>query len=150
MSLKTWSENGWLTPHQSSPQEARHLLGVADRSLADAAVPAVSADGRLAHAYGAALQLAALALAAEGYRPERARAHERTIQSLRFTVGLEPGLVDTLDRVRRKRNVIQYEQAGMTSDAEAAEVLELATGLRTRVIEWLRHAHPGLLPPSAL
>lgn len=38
-------------------------------------------------AYNAARQLATLALAAEGFRTDRLRAHERTIQSLRYTVG---------------------------------------------------------------
>jgi hypothetical protein len=56
-------------------------------------------------AYNAALQLATLALAAEGYRPARDRAHERAILSLRFTIGTEAQIVDTIDAVRRKRSI---------------------------------------------
>lgn len=116
-----------------------------ERDIADAAIEQLSPDRRLGIAYSAALQLATLALAAEGYRPERQRAHERAIQSLRYTVGLEDGLVRTLDGVRRKRNVSTYERAGTTSAREAEEVYRLAAELLERVLGWLRSRHPSLI-----
>jgi hypothetical protein len=82
-------------------------------------------------AYNATLQLATLALAAEGYRPARERAHERL-------------LVDTLDGVRRKRNISNYERAGTASISEAREMYKIATDLRNRVLAWLRVTHPEL------
>jgi hypothetical protein len=117
-----------------------------ERDLADAALEGLSPDRRLGIAYNAALQLATLALAAKGYRPGRERAHERAIQSLRYTLELESALVRTLDGVRQKRNVITYETAGTTSTREADEVYQLATELKERVMRWLETAHPELLP----
>lgn len=99
----------------------------------------------MAIAYNAVLQLATLALAAEGYRPERQRAHERAIQSLRLTIGEAARIVDTLDGVRRKRNVSSYERAGAASPSEAQEVYRLTVALRKRVLQWLKEQHPELI-----
>ena len=145
MSLTTWRESRCLTEHASSRQEVADLLAVADRDLADAEVERLSADRRLEIAYNAALQLSILALAASGYRAARHRAHEYSIRSLAYTVGVEPAIVDTLDAVRRKRHQVNYERAGTASHSEAEEVRELASDLRERVLDWLRAEHPELL-----
>jgi hypothetical protein len=145
MSLKNWLENRWLVEHQPSPEETADLLAVVERDLQDAAVDRLSADWRLGIAYNAALQLAILALAAEGYRPERQRSHERAVQSLRYTVGLGQDEVDMLDLVRRKRHLSNYERAGTASYQEAAEVYEAAVELQGIVMEWLAKKHPTLL-----
>ncbi len=148
MSLDDWLANRWLEPHEASPEEVRDVLALVDRDLGDAAIDRLSADWRLGISYNAALQLATLALAASGYRPTRIRGHERAIQSLRHTVGLEGILVDTLDAVRRKRNLSNYERAGTTSPSEAKDVYQLAKGLRLQVVTWLEEHHPELLPAS--
>jgi len=145
MTLQTWLKNRWLTKHQRSPEEVADLLTIVDRDLEDASVDRLSPDWRLSIAHNAALQLATLALAAEGYRPERLRAHERAIQSLRLTIAADPRLVDTLDGVRRKRNLTNYERAGTTSPSEANEVYRLATRLREDVVKWLVDRHPDLV-----
>jgi hypothetical protein len=145
MSLRNWLENHWLVEHQPSSEEISDLLAVVERDLQDAAVDRLSTDWRLGIAYNAALQLALLALAAEGFRPERQRSHERAVQSLRYTVGLSQGSIDTLDAVRRKRHLSNYERAGTTSYKEAEEVYELASGLRLDVLEWMQEWHPDLL-----
>ena len=148
MSLSDWLANRWLEPHEASPEEVRDLLALVDRDLGDAAIDRLSADWRLGIAYNAALQLATLALAASGYRPTRIRGHERAIQSLRHTVGLDGIVVDTLDAVRRKRNLSSYERAGTTSPSEAEEVYQLVEGLRVQVVTWLEKHHPELLAVS--
>lgn len=112
--------------------------------LADAAIEGLSPDWQLGIAYNAALQLATLALAAEGYRPTRERAHERSILSLRWTVGATADLVDTIDGVRRKRNISNYERAGMASTSEAHEMLMISARLRDRVTQWLKERPPEL------
>lgn len=145
MSLSDWLANRWLAEHRVSREEIADLLAVVDRDLEDAAIDRLSADWRLGISYNAALQLAILALAAEGYRTDRQRAHERAIQSLRFTVELEQDHIAVLDGVRRKRNVANYERAGTASAREAEEIFQLAHDLRTRVLEWLERNHPHLL-----
>jgi hypothetical protein len=71
MSLKNWLANGWLVEHKTSPQEITGLLEVADRDLKDCQSPGLSSDWQLNIAYNAALQAAAAALAAAGYRASR-------------------------------------------------------------------------------
>ncbi len=44
MSLSDWERNGWLTRHESSPNEIRDLLDVVERDLADRAAEGLSAD----------------------------------------------------------------------------------------------------------
>jgi hypothetical protein len=145
MNLPSWLENRWLAEHETSRNEVADLLALVDRDLADSALQQLSPDWRMGIAYNAALQLATLALAASGYRPGRDRAHERTIQSLRYTVALDQATVDVLDTVRRKRNASSYDRAGLTSATEAAEVHDLAVALRARVLVWLRQEHPELV-----
>jgi hypothetical protein len=138
-------ENGWLIEHRTTPREITDLLGVADRDLADAEVPRLSPDWRLNIAYNAALQSAAAALAAAGYRAARDGHHYRVIQSLTHTVGADAHVISQLDLFRKKRNIGGYERAGVTSDMEAGEMLTLARNLRKEVERWLGTNHPRLL-----
>jgi len=85
MSLADWQKNGWLIEHRTSAHEIADLLAVVERDLADSAAEQVSADWRMNIAYNAALQAAAAALAAAGYRASREQHHYRVIQSLRQT-----------------------------------------------------------------
>jgi hypothetical protein len=144
MNLPNWLANRWLVQHGPSQEEVEDLLAVVDRDLGDAAIESLSPDWRLGIAYNAALQLATLALAAEGYRPARDRAHERAILSLRFTICTDAQVVDTIDAVRRKRNISNYERAGTTSASEAHEMYQIAMELRERVLAWLQERHPEL------
>ena len=148
MSLADWLADRWIVTHGPSVAEIADLWAVVDRDLEDAAIPRLSADWRLSIAYNAALQLATLALVAEGYRPGRERAHERAILSLRDTAGIAAKTVDLLDAVRRKRNQNSYEHAGTTSAAEARELHEIVMTLRGDVLRWLKKKHPALYPPG--
>jgi len=105
----------------------------------------LSPDWKLNIAYSAALHLANAALAAEGYRAARDSHHYRVIQSLAFTILVEPAFVAQLDRFRKKRNIGTYEIAGAASKMEAEEMIMLAVNLRKEVEEWLRKNHQGLL-----
>lgn len=144
--MSDWARNGWLVEHQTSPQEIADLLGVTDRDLRDCAVKDLSEDWRLAIAYNAALQCATTALAVCGYRASRDAYHYRVIQSLAYTIGADAKLVAQLDAFRKKRNVGDYERAGLVSETEVREMLALARTLRTRVEEWLRQNYAHLLP----
>ena len=145
MSLEAWLKNGWLKTHKTSRQEIANLLAVADRDLKQCRLPKLIPDWRLNIAYNAALQLATAALAASGYEAERSNKHMRVIQSLEFTIDLEPALVDQLDKFRTKRHIAGYEQVGAISDHEASEMQELGEKLRRRVKAWLGKEHSYLL-----
>lgn len=148
MSLNDWLVNRWIVAHTPTMEEISDLFAVVDRDLQDAALPRLTPDWQLGITYNAALQLATMALAAAGYRPSRERAHERAILSLRFTVGTAGDTVDLLDAVRRRRNQINYERAGTTSAAEAAELHQVVTALREQVVRWLRKHHRAICPPD--
>jgi hypothetical protein len=145
MSLKNWLSNGWLTEHKSSKQEIGELLGIAERDLEQALTPGLSPDWRLNIAYNAALQTAVAALAALGYRAGRENKHYRVIQSLVFSIGLASDLVLLFDQFRKKRNISDYERAGMVSDQEADEMYALAKNLYEQIQIWLKTEHPDLV-----
>ena len=126
MSLKNWLANGWLIEHKTSPQEITGLLEVADRDLKDCRSPGLSSDWQLNIAYNAALQAATAALAAAGYRASREAHHYRVIQSIAYTIGAEPNLVNQFDQFRKKRNISGYELSGAISQQEANEMISLA------------------------
>jgi hypothetical protein len=144
MTLSSWRENGWLVEHKTSAEEIRDLFAVADRDLKDSSVPGLSADTQLAVAYNAALQVAAAALAAAGFRAARDRKHHWTIQSLAHTIGADEKLVGRLDAFRRKRNIGDYQRVGATSTQEAEEMRRMARELSARVRKWLQDSHPEL------
>src|SRR5260370_4845497 len=57
-----------IKSHRTSRQELDDLRNVVERDLQDAAVPALSADRRLATAYNAVLQMGKMVIAYAGYR----------------------------------------------------------------------------------
>lgn len=145
--MRDWVGNHWLAEHRTSAEEIADLLAVADRDLADAQVPGLSADGSLRMAYNAALMAATAALAAAGFRTAKGESsHYYVIQSLAFTIRAEAEEVDRLDRFRKKRNLSGYGRVGAVSSQEAGEMVRLAKDLRQDVEDWLRACHSGLMP----
>lgn len=91
MTLKDWESNGWLRVHKTSKQEIKQLLEIVDRDIKDAQQKIVSADWRFGIAYNAALKLCTILIYSEGYKPEKALAHYRTIQALPVILGQQKG-----------------------------------------------------------
>lgn len=145
MTLDDWRKISWLVEFEVTVEDIRALLAVADRELADSQVPGVSTDGKFNHAYAAALQAAAAALAASGFRPARGSHHHIIVQSLARTIGADTKVVAKFDRFRKKRNMAEYEMAGGITELEAEEMADLAARLRKDVEEWVRLKHPDLL-----
>jgi hypothetical protein len=144
MTLQRYLDNSWLQRHETSPQEIAELLAIADRDIEQSQTPGLGPEWRLSIAYNAALQLATAALAAAGYRAERQNKHQRTIECLAFTLGLDRRQVDFFDLCRRKRHSNVYDQVGAISEQEATEMVEFAKTLRDRVQSWLKQNHPNL------
>jgi len=145
MSLQSWLESGQLRAHKTSKHEIAELLKAVGRDLADSQLQGLSADRRFATAYGAALLVATLALAASGYRAQQEGHHYWSIQSLAFTLKLDAKTIDQLNAFRRKRNIADYERVGMVSEQEIKKMTILAKELRAMVIEWLKKNHPELV-----
>jgi len=149
--LEAWVSNGWLQPHETSAEEIADLLGVVERDIAECHAAGLSADWRLTIAYNGALQAAKAALAAAGFRVASSEKghHYRVIESLRHTVGLDSTDVDLLQKMKKKRNISDYEVAGAVSGREADEMAVLAQRVRDAVVRWLVTEHPALLPDRA-
>jgi hypothetical protein len=145
MSLRDWLKNGWITQQESSRDEIRDLLAVVERDLRDCRTAGLSSDWRFNIAYNAALQAATAALAAAGFHAAREGHHVRVMQSLAYTIGIEPQYIRRLDAFRKKRNLASYEIGGSISEQEAKEMVEMAEVLSTRVRRWLGSNHPTLL-----
>jgi uncharacterized protein (UPF0332 family) len=145
MSLVNWHKNGWLRPHQTSPEQIEELFAIADRDLVDARTERLSTDWQFGIAYNAALKLCTILLYAEGFRPEKKLAHYRTLQALPLILGSEKQAdSDYLDTCRSKRNTAEYDLVGCVSPEEATEHIEFASDLRNAVEVWLRKKHPEL------
>jgi len=147
MTLQQWADNGWLEPHVTSPEEVANLLAIVDRDLADAA-GGISTDWKFGIAYNAALKLCTILLYAEGYRAARMLQHYRTIQALPLILGTDYRAdADYLDACRKKRNIVEYDYVGGTTDDEASELAAYVQELREKVLDRLKKYHPQLINP---
>jgi hypothetical protein len=130
----------------TSPSEIEGLLGTVTRSLADARVEGLSADGRFSHAYGAALAAATVVLRSEGLRIRGAEHHKATFAAVAGVLGeAYRDRIRYFDRCRIKRNNAAYDAAGTISDAEVCELVRQAESFTTDAIEWVTANHPELL-----
>ena len=144
----TWTQllaNNEVQRHQTSKKELDKLRAVIARDLGDASLDGVSADRRFATAYNAALQAAKMAIACAGYRVVGAGHHRISFEVVRPAVGKPvDAYSDYFDRCRRKRNVIDYDDAFVATETEAAEILTKTKEFIDVVEQWIGKAHPSL------
>lgn len=122
------------------------LLAAAQRNIADAQLAGLSAENRFDAAYKAIMQLAMLALNANGYRTLTSRPghHQTAIQTLTLTVAFPGPRVIVLDALRKQRNLADYS-GDLVPDATAAECLASAQDLLLYVQAWLAAHKPELI-----
>ena len=123
----TWTQllaNNEVQRHPTSKKELDRLRAVIRRDLADASLDGASADRRFATAYNAALQAAKMAIACAGYRVVGAGHHRISFDVVKLAIGkaADP-YSDYFDRCRRKRNVIDYDDAFVATETEAKEIV---------------------------
>jgi len=146
MNLKSFLAKDRIRPHKTSRPEISDLLRIVERDLTDASIPQLSTDRRFATAYNAALQLATLAMYAEGYKPTGLGHHWVTFKLLPELMGNEfESLAGYFDLCRSKRNLTDYDRSGEISQSETAELIEEAANFQGKVLEWLKAKHPELL-----
>ncbi|MGH8492702.1 MAG: hypothetical protein ACRERR_06290 [Moraxellaceae bacterium] len=131
-----------VTPEKADIQR---LLAAAGRSIADAGLKGLSAEGRFDLAYKAIMQAANAALQANGYRTLTSKPghHQTMIQTLPLSVGLDKQTMVLLDSLRKQRNVIDYSGDVVSADMAATAQTE-AESLLQRVQQWLRENKPDL------
>ncbi len=106
MPLDDWLKSGIVVSHTTSRDEIAGLLGIVERDLRDWRAPGLSPEWQLNIAYNAILQVATAALAAAGHRVRRREGgHYYTLQSLAYTVGVEPNALRMVDALRQKRHL---------------------------------------------
>ena len=146
MGLEKWAEYGWLRREPTSPSEIEGLLGIVERSLADARVEAVSTDLRFIAAFNVALCVATTALRASGHRIATQAGHQvKTIDSLELTIKASPKPIQRFKTFNNKRNKSVYHVAGAISDQELEAMMKLANELKDSTVAWLQEFHQELL-----
>ena len=135
---------GWVERHQTSRRELDDLRRVIARDLADAEVPGLSADRPFATAYNAALQSTKMVIACYGYRVRgTVGAHHTTFECLKLAMGKSIyRIANFLDKCRRKRNMADYDTAGVVTENEVVEMIKTANLLAKRVEEWIVKNYP--------
>jgi hypothetical protein len=118
----TWTQllaNNEVQRNKTSKKEL-DMRAVIRRDLADASLAGASADRRFATAYNAALQAAKMAIACAGYRFVGAGHHRISFDVVKLAIGKAANQYsDYFDRCRRKRNVIDYDDAFVATETEA-------------------------------
>jgi hypothetical protein len=125
--------------------QVARMLAAAERNLADARLAGLSAETRFDVGYKAIMQLAMLALYANGYRTLTSRPghHQTAIQTLTLTVALAPEQVRVLDALRKQRNLSDYS-GDLVPDSTVNECVASATTLHAHVRAWLQSNKPEL------
>lgn len=120
-------------------------MQIVERDLDDAKSNA-SSDWRFGIAYNAALKCCTILLHASGYRAFAGHAHQRTIQALPVILG-DAWKNDEayLNNCRSKRNTVEYDMVGITSDQDVKELLDFTAKLHSEVLAWLKKNHPELI-----
>lgn len=144
MSLESWLNDKLIVRHRPSAGEIAELLHICDRDLEKVEIVELGPDWRLSIAHNAGVQAAKAALAVVGYRARKEGQHYLLLQSLAFTIKTDPATVDQLNKFREKRNISDYERAGMVTEQEAEEMIALAKQLRDDVEQWIRARYPHL------
>ncbi len=144
----TWKQllaNNEVMPHSTSKSELAGIRTVIARDLADASIRSVSTDRRFATAYNAALQASKMAIAVAGYRVTTGSGHHRiSFECLGLAMGKPAGpYADYFDWCRRKRNVIDYDEAYVSTETETEEIVRKTKEFLSMVEQWIAKSHPG-------
>lgn len=129
--------------HVTSRRELEGLRAVVARDLTDARLPGLSTDRQFATAYNAVLQLAKMAIACAGYRVVGLGHHQTTFTAVELALGPPVAtLASYFELCRRKRNLLDYDNAHVVTATEATELVQHAETFRTLVEQWIARHHP--------
>ena len=144
--LRNLEKIGQLKNHETSREEIQRLLDAARRNLSDAGVDVISCETRFDSAYKAIMQLALVAMMANGFRPDTSRSghHMTVIQSLPQTIGLPTDRMAVLDVLCRKRNLTDYS-GGWIDETSMEQCISEAKDLLRDVEAWLGGNRPELM-----
>ena len=126
--------------------QVARLLAAAQRNIVDAQLQGLSSENRFDAAYKAIMQMAMVALNANGYRTLTSKPghHQTALQTLPLTVGLAQRQVIVLDALRKQHHLADYS-GDLVPDSAAAECLASAKALLAHLRAWLAANKPELL-----
>ena len=126
--------------------EIGRYLGKINQRITDAAKRSVGLDSTFDIAYEGVLQIAIVALRAEGFRVRATSGHQQiAIQSLPLTLELAADETYVFDVFRRQRSQSIYGAEHDPTEAEVAALVEAAQKLQAQLLVWLAGQHPELL-----
>lgn len=146
MSLENLVKTGQLEKEPTDRGEIERFLGKISQRINDAAARTVSLDSTFDIGYEGVLQIALVALRAEGYRVRNVPGHQQTaIQSLTLTLGISAPEMLVFDVYRRNRSKSLYGAGHEPTEAEVRDFIKSATALHATLMNWLKAKHPELL-----
>lgn len=146
MSLRNLLKTGQLIEHQTDITEVRRLLAATRRVTSDAENDGIGAETRFDAAYRVIMQSATAALWVNGYRPSTSMPgnHRTIIQTLVHTAGIDGSRIAVLDRLRHKRNLVDYTGEDI-DDTSVDACIQEAQRLIDDVEAWINNHHPEFL-----
>jgi len=128
MSIEKMAREGSIHPFRATADEISKAMAIARRDLALAeSILDESLDWSYSIAYNAVLQACRAYMFSRGYRPAAAESHKTTIEFMKISVD-EPfkSTASYFDRVRKKRHRTLYDEVGLVTEREAAQLLSKA------------------------
>ena len=120
--------SGRIRKETISQGEILRALELAERDLRTARkLMDEERDWGFAVAYNAVLQASRAYMFSQGFRPASAESHKNTLAFMEVALGKEhKRLVTYFDRMPKKRHQAVYDQVGLISEKEAANLLARA------------------------
>jgi len=121
--------------HQASETEIKQLLQLASRDLSTAKRNLEEApDWAYSIAYNSILQAGRALMFFDGYRPRGSEQHATVVEFVEERLGTAyTNQVRLFDQMRRKRNRVIYEIAGLVSKKEAEQAIAFAKGFVEKI-----------------
>ena len=142
MSLEKLLRDRMISKVVSSPRQVSEVFRVAERDLSAARnnLREGDFDWALAIAYNSMLQAGRALMLKRGFRPVGEFKHVAVVEFVKveFSDELSRKLAFAFNKIRRKRHRVVYEEAGVTTEREASEVISLAEEFVDRVRELLK------------
>jgi len=132
-----------LMEFSAQREDIQRLLAAAERNLQDSGVAGISDENRFDMAYKCVMQCSMAALWANGYRTSTSKPghHQTAIQTLGLTVALDARTVVILDKLRKQRNINDYEGDPIPPSV-VEECQRQARLLMEQVRAWLKDNRP--------
>jgi hypothetical protein len=142
----TWTEllnKKCVTAEPTTKGEMDNLRSIVSRSLANVAVPGLTADIRFILAYDAARTLSLMIVRAQGYRPRSTAGHYHTFLALEAADPAFATLSAYFNDCRMIRNESEYDFAGGVTDTDVDQLLNAVKQFAADAEAWIaaRHTH---------